>query len=77
MFLFLIVLQLILIHSNIINDTVIISLTTNSKNINNAENVIDSILKQNVDNLFYKIILILSKYDFKNKNILPNKLLSL
>ena len=67
MFLFLIVLQLILIHSNIINDTVIISLTTNSKNINNAENVIDSILKQNVDNLFYKIILILSKYDFKKK----------
>ena len=77
MFLFWIVLQLILIHSNIINDTVIISLITNSKNINNAENVIDSILKQNVDNLFYKIILILSKYDFKNKNILPNKLLSL
>ena len=58
MFLFQIVLQLIFIHSNIINDTVIISLTTNSKNINNAENVIDSILKQNVDNLFYKIILI-------------------
>ena len=77
MFLFLIVSKLILIHSNIVNETVIISLTTNPKNINNAENVIDSILKQNVDNLFYKIILILSKHDFKTKNNLPNKLLSL
>lgn len=77
MFFFLIVLNLFLIHSNITNDVLIISLTTKPTNINNVENVIDSILKQNVNHLLYKIILILSKYDFKSKNELPNKILSL
>lgn len=77
MLILLIILQLIFIHSNIIHDTLIISLTTRPNNINNVEKVIDSILKQNVDTSFYIIILILSKYDFKKKNELPKKLLLL
>lgn len=77
MFIFLIVFKLFFIHSNIINESIIISLTSKPNNINNAEKVIDSILKQNVDYLLYKIILIVSKHDFKKKAELPNKLLSL
>ena len=77
MFSLLIFLKIILLCSNNINDKLIISLTSNQKNIINAEIVINSILEQNVDNSLYQIILILSKYDFKNKNDLSNKLLSL
>ena len=77
MFSLLIFLKIILLCSNNISDKLIISLTSNQKNIINAENVINSILEQNVDNSLYQIILILSKYDFKNKTDLSNKLLSL
>ena len=76
MFIFLIVFKLFFIHSNIINESIIISLTSKPNNIKNVEKVIDSILKQNVDYLLYKIILIVSKHDFKKKAELPKKLLS-
>ena len=67
----------IIFCSNNISDKIIISLTSSKKNIINLQNVINSILKQNVDNSLYQILLIFSKYDFKDKKDLPNKLLSL
>lgn len=59
-----------------INETLIISLSTNQKNISNTLKVINSILLQNVDSSLYKIVLIVSNLDFYKMDM-PNKLLSL
>ena len=53
----------------------IISLTSNINNINLAHKVIHSILEQNVDKSFYRILLILSKKEFNNT--IPNEILFL
>ena len=68
---------LLIVFSNNINNEVIISLSCNNKSIKNVEKVIYSILNQNVDHSLYKIILILSKYDFSDSNLIPNNLISL
>lgn len=74
MYILIIILRLLFSFSKKVNDKLIISLSSNPKNINNIENVVNSILEQNVDHSLYKIILILSKLDFNNKNEIPTNI---
>ena len=60
-----------------VNNELIISLVSNNKSIKNVEKVLFSILKQNVDDSSYKILLFLSKNDFNDKNQIPNNLIIL
>ena len=71
----------IIIYINLVNlyyegDKIIISLSSTKEKIVNAEKVIFSILKQNVEFSKYKIILILSKFNLKRRDI-PKKLLDI
>ena len=71
----------IIIYINLVNlyyegDKIIISLSSTKEKIVNAEKVIFSILKQNVEYSKYKIILILSKFNLKRRDI-PKKLLEI
>ena len=74
MYILIIILRLLFSFSKKVNDKLIISLSSNPKNINNIENVVNSILEQNVDHSLYKIILILSKLDFNNNNEIPTNI---
>ena len=71
----------IIIYINLVNlyyegNRIIISLSSTKDRIINAEKIIFSILEQNVEYYKYKIILILSKFDLKRKDI-PKKLLNI
>ena len=71
----------IIIYINLVNlyyegNRIIISLSSTKDRIINAEKIIFSILEQNVEYSKYKIILILSKFDLKRKDI-PKKLLNI
>lgn len=63
--------------SNNNNDTLIISLSCNFNNLKNIDLIIKSISNQNVNPLLYKILLIISKEELKNKLLIPNTILSL
>ena len=65
------------VFSKNIDNKLIISLTSNHKNVNNIEKVIYSILKQNVYYSLYKILLFLPKNDFNDKNQIPKNLIIL
>lgn len=55
-------------------DKIIISLTSDHKNIKNIKFIINSIIEQNVYNEFYEILLILSKNEFKYIQELPKEI---
>ena len=55
-----------------LNNQIIISLASDHKSLKNIEKVIYSILNQNVDYSYYKIVLFLSKNEFDEKNQIPN-----
>ena len=55
-------------------DKIIISLTSDHKNIQNIKLIINSIIGQNVYNEFYEILLILSKNEFKDIKELPEEI---
>ena len=58
-------------------DKIIISLTSDHKNIQNIKLIINSIIVQNVYHEFYEILLILSKNEFKDVKELPKELIML
>ena len=62
---------------NNINEKLIISIASKFENLNNTSMVIESILNQNCHHSYYKIILIISKKEIKNINILPKSILLL
>lgn len=62
---------------NNINEQLIISIASKFENLNNTNMAIESILNQNCHNSYYKIILIISKKEIKNINILPKSILLL
>ena len=70
---YILIISLYLIQFNIC-DKLIISLTSNPNNLLFAEKVINSILLQSVDKSLYNILLILSKFDFKNNETIPDSL---
>ena len=55
-------------------DKIIISLTSDHKNIKSIELIVNSIIEQNVYNEFYEIFLILSKNEFKDNKELPEEI---
>ena len=57
-----------------INEKLIISIATKLENLNNTNMVIESILNQNCEHSYYKIILILSKKEVKDINTLPKSI---
>jgi len=59
---------------NNINEKLIISIASKFENLHNTNMVIESILNQNCHNSYYKIILIISKKEIKNINILPKSI---
>lgn len=59
------------------NEKLIISISSSFDNLHNTNLVIESILSQNYDRSSYKIILILSKKEIKDINILPESILLL
>ena len=59
------------------NEKLIISISSSFDNLHNTNLVIESILSQNCDRSSYKIILILSKKEIKDINILPESILLL
>ena len=74
MYILIIILRLLFSFFKKVNVKLIISLSSNPKNINNIENVVNSILEQNIDHSLYKIILILSKLEFNNNNEIPRNI---
>ena len=60
-----------------IHEKLIISMTSKLGNLNATNMVIESILNQNCCHSYYKIILILSKKEIKDINILPKSILLL
>ena len=52
-------------------DKLIISITSDRKNIHITKFIIKSIIDQNVDKYFYEILLILSSFDYENISLLP------
>ena len=63
--------------TNNTNEKLIISIASKFTNLNNTNLIIESILNQNYDHSFYKIILILSKKEIKDLNNLPKSILLL
>ena len=64
-------------YLNEINEKLIISIASKLCNLHNTDKVIKSILSQNVHLSYYKIILIISKKEIKNINIIPKSILLL
>ena len=55
------------------NNTIIISLKSDKKDIHNSLFIINSILQQNIDESLFKILLFLSLDEFNDNNILPKE----
>ena len=53
---------------------IIISLSSNKKEIQNTNEIINSIIEQNIDNALYEILIIFSSKDFKKIEELPNNI---
>ena len=66
-----------LVYADNINEKLIISISSKLDNLNNTKMVIESILNQNCNNSYYKIILILSKKEIKDLHILSKSILFL
>ena len=62
---------------NNINEKLIISIASKFENLHNTNMVIESILNQNCDHSYYKIILIISKKEIKDINLIPKSILLL
>ena len=62
---------------NNINEKLIISIASKFENLHNTNMVIESILNQNCDLSYYKIILIISKKEIKDINLIPKSILLL
>ena len=77
MYLFLYIILLIKCNTYNNENKIIISLSSNGKEIQNTNKIINSILEQNIDNDLYEILLILSLKDFKNIQELQNNIQSL
>lgn len=75
--LYIIIIISFLDYSNNKNNTLIISLSCNYKNIFNINLIINSILNQNVNQSLYKILLIASNKEIPNKYFLPKSILLL
>ena len=63
--------------NNSTNEKLIISIASKFENLHNTNMVIESILNQNCHHSYYKIILIVSKKEIKDINILPKSILLL
>ena len=55
------------------HDKIIISLIANKENIKKTNDIINSIIEQNVNNTLYEILLILSLKEFQNQEDLPKE----
>ena len=53
---------------------IIIALSSNKKEIQNTNEIINSIIEQNIDNALYEILIILLSKDFKKIEELPNNI---
>ena len=60
-----------------LNEKLIISISSKFENLHNTNRVIESILRQNFNHSCYEIILILSKKEINNIQILPKSILLL
>ena len=75
--LYIVLFKCYILLSNNAKKKIIISMTSDHKRIKNIEKIIDSILEQKVDSSSYKIILILSYFEYKKIKVFPKKLLIL
>jgi hypothetical protein len=62
---------------NKINKKLIISIASKFENLHNTNMVIESILNQNCHHSYYRIILIISKKEIKDINLIPKSILLL
>jgi len=69
-----ILIKSILSLSNINNEKIIISLTSDRKNIKYTNTIINSILENNIEDYFYEIVLFLSYTEYENISLLPKEI---